>query len=249
MRLVVAGGTGCVGRFVVEAARGAGHEVGVISRATGTDLVSGTGLAEALQGADAVIDVSNYLGVSRSKSMQFFATATGNLLAAGAKAGVGHHVALSIVGIDRVPLGYYAGKLRQEEVLAGGDVPWTVLRATQFHEFPAQFLARLKGPLVAVPRMRSATVAAREVAEHLLELAAGPAMGRAPDLAGPQVHQMADLIRRLVRALGQRRLVLPVRLPGRAGAGMAGGGLLPTGAGPRGRQTFDEWLAEYVTAR
>jgi uncharacterized protein YbjT (DUF2867 family) len=214
----------------------------VVSRSRGADLVTGTGLDDALRGADAVVDVANTTSPGRSRAIGFFTVTTGNLLAAGVRAGVGHHVALSIVGVDRVPLGYYAGKLRQEELVAAGPVPWTVLRATQFHEFPAQFLARVKGPVVPVPRMRSATVAAREVAERLVALAAGPASGRVPDLGGPEVHDMPDLTRRMVRALGQRRLVVPVRVPGRVGREMRDGGLLPSGDAATGRQTFDEWL-------
>lgn len=249
MRLAVAGGTGVVGRLVVDAARAAGHEVAVISRARGVDLVSGTGLDEAVRRADAVVDVANILSPSRSQAAGFFTATTSNLLAAEVRAGVGHHVALSIVGVDRVPLGYYAGKLRQEELIAAGPVPWTVLRATQFHEFPTQLLNLLKGPLVPVPRMRSATVAAREVAERLVALAAGPASARVPDLGGPQVHDMPDLARRVVRALGQRRLVVPVRLPGRVGRQIRGGGLLPVGQALTGRETFDEWLCGYGGGR
>jgi uncharacterized protein YbjT (DUF2867 family) len=245
MRIAVAGGTGVVGRYVVQAARAAGHETVVISRSAGVDLVTGTGLADALKGADAVIDVSNTTSLSPSKAVQFFSTVTSHLLAAEASAAVRHHVALSIVGIDRVPTGYYAGKLRQEELIKGGPVPWTVLRATQFHEFPAQLLDRIKGPVVPVPAGPAATVAAREVAGHLLALATGPALGHAPELAGPEVHGLPALVRQLMPVAGRRGLVVPVRLPGRTGQLTARGALLPAGPGPRGQQTFAEWLAEY----
>lgn len=193
MRIAVAGGTGLVGRYVVEAARAAGHQTVVISRSAGVDLLTGTGLAAALDGADVVIDVSNTATLSRAKSVRFFETVTGQLLAAEAGAGVRHHVALSIVGVDRVPVGYYAGKLRQEALIETGLVPWTVLRATQFHEFPAQQLARVKGPVVPVLEAPAATVAAREVAGHLLALATGPAQGHVPDLAGPETHSLSSL--------------------------------------------------------
>jgi uncharacterized protein YbjT (DUF2867 family) len=244
MKIAVAGGTGLTGRLVVHAAEAAGHDVTVISRARNVDLVSGSGLDAALRGIDVVIDVSNTAGFSAKQSIGFFAAATRNLLAAEVATGVGHHVALSIVGIDRVSSGYNAGKLRQEELIAAGSVPWTVVRATQFHEFPAQLLAAMKGPVVFVPRMRSATIAAREVAEHLVEVAAGPALGRGAEMSGPEVHEMPDLARRLLRARRQRRLVVPVRVPGRAGALMARGGLLPTGSSLVGKQTFDTWLLE-----
>ena len=249
MRIAVAGGTGVVGRYVVEAVRAAGHETVAISRSAGVDLVTGTGLADALKGADAVIDVSNTTSLSPSKAVQFFSTATSHLLAAEADAGVRHHVALSIVGIDRVPTGYYAGKLRQEELIEAGPVPWTVLRATQFHEFPAQLLDRIKGPVVPVPAGPAATVAAREVAAQLLTLAVGPAVGQAPELARPEVHPLPALVRQVMRVAGRRGVVVPVRLPGRTGRLTARGALLPTGPGPRGQQTFAEWLADYSRAK
>ena len=242
MKIAIAGGTGVVGARVVEAAAAAGHEPVVLSRSRGVDLISGAGVTAAVDGAEAVIDVANVVALSRGKAVAFFGTETRNLLAASASAGVRHHVALSIVGIDRVRLGYYAGKLAQERLIAAGPVPWSVVRATQFHEFSGQLLARMKGPVAVVPRMQSATVAAWEVAEHLVAVAVGEPLGQATELAGPEVHDMADLARRVLRARGSRRRVLSLRLPGRAGAAMANGDLLPSGDCVRGTQTFDEWL-------
>ncbi|MFD9330694.1 SDR family oxidoreductase [Streptomyces sp. NPDC060065] len=248
MRIAVAGGTGLVGRCVVEAVAAAGQEPVVLARSRGVDLLSGgAGLDEAMEGVEAVIDVSNVTTMSAKKAVPFFDSVGRNLLDAGARAGVRHHVVLSIVGIDRVGHGYYQGKLRQEDVVKEGPTPWTVLRATQFHEFVEQILDRMPKPLAVVPRMRTQPIAAREVAQHLVKLALAPAQGMAPELAGPRVEQLVDMVRRLLRARQQRRLVLPVRLPGPAGAAMAGDGQLPTtGQGPRGSQTFDEWLAEHV---
>jgi uncharacterized protein YbjT (DUF2867 family) len=247
VHVAVAGGTGMVGTLVVAAAWRAGHTTTVLSRSHGVDLISGSGLADRLAGVDCVVDVANSPGISRTASVSFFQAATRNLLRAERDTGVGHHVALSIVGVDRVPSGYYAGKLAQEELIADGPVPWTVLRATQFHEFPSQLLRQLRGPgFLPVPKMRSATVAAAEVAHRLVEIVeSGIAAGFAPELAGPEVHEMPDLVRQLVRARGSRRPVLGVRIPGRAGAAMASGGLLPRTAAPRGRQTFAQWLSEY----
>lgn len=242
MRIAIAGGTGLVGTRVVLALRDAGHEPVVLARSRGVDITTGTGLDAALTGVEAVIDVSNVTTARRVRSVSFFAAGTGRLLAAGHRAGVRQHVALSIVGVDRVDFGYYAGKRRQEALVLAGPVPGSVLRATQFHEFPGQLLMRSRGPLALMPRMRIQPVAAREVAAELVALAGGPAQGMAPELAGPQVHELGDLARLLLRARGQHRHVVEVRLPGAAGRAAAGGALLPTGPGPRSGLTFEQWL-------
>jgi uncharacterized protein YbjT (DUF2867 family) len=246
-RIAVAGGTGVVGRHVVEALAAAGCEPVVLARSTGVDLAQGAGLDDALRGVRAVVDVSNVATQRRSVAVGFFTTATSALLAAGARAGVRHHVLLSIVGVDRVDTGYYAGKRAQEELVLAGDVPATVLRATQFHEFAEQVLAIAKGPVAPVPSMRVQPVAAREVGALLVELALAAPQGRAPELAGPEVHELTHLVRRLLRARGSRRLVLPLKGPTAASRAAVGGALLPTGPGPRGQQTFDEWLRASVS--
>jgi len=243
MRIAVAGGTGVVGRHVVDVATANGHQPVVLARSRGVNVVTGQGLDAALSGVQAVIDVSNVTTARRSPAMAFFTASTEHLLAAGERAGVGHHVALSIVGIDRVEYGYYQGKRRQEELVLASPRPTSVLRATQFHEFPGQVLAGTHGPLAPVPRMKIQPVAAREVAEALVALATGPPVGVAPELAGPEERQLVDLAQRLVRARGQRRWVLGFRLPGSAGRAMTTGGLLPQTAAPHGTQTFDQWLA------
>lgn len=236
MKIAVAGGTGVVGRHVVDVARERGHDVVVLARAEGVDLTTGAGLAERLVGVAAVVDVTSVATQKRAEAEEFFGAVTRHLQAAGAA----HVVALSIVGIDDVDTGYYAGKRLQERLLAEGDVPWSVLRATQFHEFAEQALHFVRvGPFSLVPRMLSQPVAAREVAEALVDLAETGPSGRVPDLAGPERHDMVDLARRV--AAGRR--VVPVRVPGQAGRAMRSGALCPTGDGPRGRITFDAWLA------
>jgi uncharacterized protein YbjT (DUF2867 family) len=241
-KVAVAGGTGFAGRWVTERIRDAGGDPVVLARSTGFDLTTGDGLDEALRGVSTVIDVTNTLAFSARKSVAFFEAVTRNLLAAAQRAGVAHFVALSIVGIDRVPLGYYAGKVRQEELVLSGPVPCSVLRATQFHEFADRTLRQQPGPFTLVPKMLCQPIAAREVAGALVELAAGAPAGRVPDIAGPQQHTMADMVRRLARARGARRLVIPFRVPGAAGKAALSGGLVPDQAGPRGVVTFDEWL-------
>ena len=138
MKIAVAGGTGVAGRWTVEALRAGGHEVIVIARSAGTDLVTGDGLDAALAGVDAVIDATNVASSGKRASSEFFEATARTLMRTAAVAGVRHIVALSIIGIDRVPYGYYQGKLRQEKVLQESPVPVSILRAAQFHEFPGQ---------------------------------------------------------------------------------------------------------------
>jgi uncharacterized protein YbjT (DUF2867 family) len=241
MRIAVAGGTGCIGRLIVETVRAGGDSPVILARSVGVDLTTGKGLAEALAGVTAVIDASNVVTTRKKKAVAFFEAAGSKLLAAEERAGVAHHVVLSIVGCDRVDLGYYFGKRRQEELALAGPVPATVLRTTQFHEFAAQMLER-GGPFPLAPKMLCQPVAAREAAEALVAIARAEPRGLAPELAGPQPEDMPDMIRRLIRARGGRGRALAIRLPGAAGKAMAGGALLPRGEGPRGTQTFAQWL-------
>jgi uncharacterized protein YbjT (DUF2867 family) len=248
VKIAVAGGTGWVGRLITAHVRARGHVPVVLARSGGVDLTSGAGLDDALAGVTAVIDASNVVTASAATSIAFFEAATAHLTAAGQRAGVAHYVALSIVGCDRVDFPYYLGKRRQEELALAGPVPASVLRTTQFHEFAAQMLERSPGPFAFVPKMLTQPVAAAEVARALVSLAlAGPA-GLAPELAGPERQPLPDLVRALVRARGGGQLVVGLRLPGAVGKAMAGGALLPAGPGPRGTQTFGQWLAGAVPA-
>ncbi|WP_408898926.1 SDR family oxidoreductase [Nocardioides sp. R1-1] len=242
-RIAVAGGTGLVGALVVEEVRRSGATPVVIARSRGIDLTDGTGLAEALAGVDAVVDASNVETLSGARSVAFFEAATGQLLRAGAEAGVRHHVALSIVGCDRVDLPYYRGKRRQEELVAAGPVPWSVLRATQFHEFAAQLVQRSPRPLALAPRMRSQPVAAAEVAAALVAAVLGEPAGLLPDLGGPRPEDTGRMVRDVVRTRGPRRLVVPLPMVGRVGRQVRAGGLLPGEGATLGTQTFDAWLA------
>lgn len=241
MRVAVAGGTGLIGRMVVDGLRSCGDTAVVVARSAGVDLLTGAGLDHALAGVEAVIDVSNVVTTRRATAVRFFGTATRALLAGGQRAGVTHHIVLSIVGVDRVPWGYYEGKRHQEQLALEGSVPATVLRSTQFYEFADQMLQR-GGPVVLVPKMLTQAIAAPEVASALAALIHAGPQGLAPELAGPEQLRMPDMVRRLARARGVRRPVVAVRLPGQAGRAMAAGGLLPRGDGPRGTQTFAQWL-------
>jgi uncharacterized protein YbjT (DUF2867 family) len=244
MRIAVAGGTGHVGSHVADVARERGHDVVVLTRGRGTDLVAGEGVARALVGVGVVIDVTSTTTLDSARSVAFFEAVTRTLLAADVEAGVGHHVALSIVGVESAPEGYYAGKLAQERLVRNGPVPWTIVRATQFHEFAEQIYERAKiGPVHVAPSMRTQPIAAREVAEHLVGLAEGPPAGRAPDLGGPREERLVDMVRALARRRGSRAWIPAVPLAGATGRAQRGGALLPGPDAVRGTQTYAEWLA------
>lgn len=239
MRIAVAGGSGAVGAMVVADARSRGHEVRVLARSEGVDLRGGAG--PDLEGTDAVIDV---LSTTGRDAASFFEETTRTLCAAEQRAGVAHHLALSIVGIDRAPHGYYAGKLAQEQAVATSGVPWTVLRATQFHEFAEQMLTRARlGPLQLAPRMRTQPIAAREVAARLVDLAERAPAGRAPDLAGPREEWLPRMVRACALAHGRRMPIPAVALPGPFGRAMRDGSLLAGPGAALGEETFDEWLS------
>ena len=242
MKIAVAGGTGVVGSYVVEHVRASGHEPVLLTRSVGVDLMTGAALEETLAGVEAVIDVLSVETQSAARATGFFETTSRHLLAAGQGVGVRHHVALSIVGIDEVPMGYYRAKVAQERVVGEGRVPWTVLRATQFHEFAGQVLRRMgAGPVALVPAMLCQPVAADEVAARLVDLALGEPMGRAPDLGVPERRSLVAMARAVVGATGQRRLVVPLRIPGVAGRAIREGALCPYD-GTRGAVGFEDWL-------
>lgn len=250
MRIAVAGATGAVGRHVVAAAEARGHDILALTRRAGHDLEAGTGLAGALDGVDAVIDVTGVRTTSTRRARGFFTAVTSHLLAAERDAGVGHHVALSIVGIDGADAAYYAGKLAQERLVERGTVPFTILRAAQFHEFAEQMVERASlGRFTFVPTAPIRPVAAREVGSHLVRLAeAGPA-GRSRDLTGPRDERLADMVRRMSAFDGVRRRVLEFPLPGAFGRTTASGALRGGDDAIRGRIDFDAWLRSGDHAR
>lgn len=243
MKIAVAGGTGTVGRHVVDLAKQRGHEVVGLSRAEGVDLVSGRGLDAALRGIHTVIDVAGTNTTSTKKAVDFFTSASQNLLAAERRAEVKHHVVLSIVGIDKATSGLYAGKLVQEDTVRHGDIPWTLLRSTQFHEFVQLVLKTASaGPVVVVPKMFTQPVAAREVAEALVAAAEAGPRGRITDLGGPRMEELDGMVRAYLARTGRRGTVVEIPLPGPMGKAMRSGALIPAPGAAVGRQTFREWL-------
>lgn len=244
MKIAIAGGTGTVGRHVVEAAREAGHEPIVLTRSTGVDITTGAGLADVIRGAGAVIDLANMTTTSAKKSTRFFEAATGNLLAAERETGVGHHVALSIIGAAKAPAGYNAGKAAQERLIMAEPGRWSLLRGSQLHEFVPQLLSQGRlGPLQLVPIMRIQPVSAAEVGAELVAIAEAGPSGLVADLAGPREETFGGLARRYLAATGTPRRVVSYPFPGKYGRALRDGTLLPGKDARRGRQTFDEWLA------
>lgn len=245
MRIAVLGGTGLMGRLVVAEAEAAGHDVVIAARSTGVDISTGAGLAEALAGVDAVVDVSDHFTNSAQKAVAFFEAAAQNIAAAENAAGVKHHVVLSIVNCDDPRLkafGYYQGKAAQERAVVASGIPFTILRSTQWFEFGEKTVSLLGfGPLALVPRMRSKPVAAMTVAKALVQAVDKGPSGRAADLAGPEVLEIPDMTRKILRRRGARKWLIPISMPG-AGKAMRTGALLPgtdsISAGP----TLDEWL-------
>jgi uncharacterized protein YbjT (DUF2867 family) len=243
VKIAVAGGTGLVGRRTVEAVRRFGHDPLVLARSAGVDLTTAVGLAAALAGVDAVIDVTNTPSVDTDQVRAFFATVTGRLLAAEHHAGVPHHVVLSIVGLDRVPdQGQYAGKREQERLALSGPVPVSVVRATQFFDFAAQVVGwTRRGQSAALAPLLLQPVAVTDVADVLVEVAVGEPVNGICELAGPETQDLVDMARRTLAARGEFLRLIPT-WRGRYGVEMAGEVLLP---GPDARiapTTFDHWL-------
>jgi uncharacterized protein YbjT (DUF2867 family) len=223
--------------------RRVGHDPVVLARSVGVDLTSGAGLAAALDGVDAVIDVTNTPGGRTEQVRAFFATATGHLLAAGHEMGVRHHVVLSIVGLDRIPdRGHYAGKREQERLALSGRVPASVVRATQFFDFAAQMVGwGRQGRSAVLPPLLVQPVAVTDVAEVLVEVAVGEPGTGIRELAGPETQDLVDMARRTLTARGESLRLIPT-WRGRYGVEMAGEVLLP---GPDARiapTTFEDWL-------
>jgi uncharacterized protein YbjT (DUF2867 family) len=253
---LVTGGTGTVGRHVVAGLVAAGEQVRVLSRraaprspmpdgvtlVTG-DLLTGDGVGASMPGVGTIVHCA-----SSPRTRGGEVRATSHLIEAARTLPMPPHlVYISIVGVDRVPLRYYGEKLATENLIRRCGLPWTVLRATQFHDLVAIVLDRLaRSPLVPVPARTSVQpVDAAEVAQRLIALVSGPPLGRVDDMGGPQMRSVADLARTYFAATHRRRLVVSMRFPGAAARGYERGGHLAPGNAV-GRVTFEEYLARRV---
>jgi uncharacterized protein YbjT (DUF2867 family) len=245
MKFVVIGGTGLIGTKVVNNLRERGHEVVAASPSSGVNTITGEGLAAAVAGADVVVDVSNSPAWEDGPVMDFFTTSTTNLLAAEKAAGVRHHVALSVVGADRLPeSGYMRAKVAQENLIKSGGIPYTVLRATQFFEFLGSIAAAgADGNTIHLPTALLQPVAAEDVAAAVTDVAVGKPQNGIVDLAGPEAVPFADIVRRYLKAKGDAREVVPDRQARYYGAALAERSLVPAGSSRTGSLDLEHWLA------
>jgi len=250
MKIAVAGGTGRIGRHIVDVLTVRGHEVVAMSRSSGVDVISGEGLANALVGVQTIVDAANGPPTpDQAAATEFFTTASRKLQEAGARAGVQSIFVVSIIGVDRFTAGYMAAKVAHENAMRSGPVPVRILRAAQFHELIPQFIEwGRKGDVSYVPTMRAQLVAARAAAEVAADMVTDPAVTAADGLpfaevAGPRPEDVADAAARYVARRGGG-----VRIEGVVNAGdpdlavYASGALLPAPEARLVGPTFDEWL-------
>ncbi|MEU8591547.1 SDR family oxidoreductase [Streptomyces sp. NPDC048664] len=209
MKIAVIGGTGLIGSQVVEILKEAGHDAVPHSLSTGVNVITGEGLEEAVAGADTVVNLTNSPAFDDT-SLAFFRTSMDHLLAACEKGRVRHVVILSIVGVDQVPaLDYYRAKVLQEDVLAAGPIPYSIVRATQFMEFVGAVMdATTEGDTVRLPRTPLQPIAAADVARAVADVALGAPLGGVLDIAGPEVFPLDELGRLTLAARGDGRTVV-----------------------------------------
>jgi uncharacterized protein YbjT (DUF2867 family) len=248
MRVAVTGGTGTLGREVVRELELRGYDVRALSRSTGVDLTSGQGLDAALEGIDVVVDAAN--GGPRAKPAEaVLVHGTRRLLAAEAAAGVSHHVAISIVGVDRARYAYNRLKLEQEALVRHGTVPWTIVRATQFHSYVDGMLSSAaRFGVLPAARIPLQPVDVREVGVVLADTAEAEASGEITQFAGPEILTLRELARQWRDAVERHPTLVRVPLPGEVGRELRDGALTNPGAWT-GRRTFGAYLRErYASA-
>ncbi|HEX5621833.1 MAG TPA: SDR family oxidoreductase [Solirubrobacteraceae bacterium] len=244
MKIVVVGGHGLAGSKIVDHLGEQGHDVVSASRRTGVDAVAADGLAEALDGAEVVVDACNSPSFADDAVMEFFTTSTRNILAAGQAAGVGHHLALSVVGCDRlVGSGYMRAKVAQEQLVTVGPLPYTIVRATQFFTFiPAIADAATAGDTVRLPSARFQPVATEDLARSVDAIAMGSAVNGIVEVGGPEPFRIDALIRQALSARHDPRRVVVDPDARYFGAELAPGSLMPGELAQLGEMRFADWL-------
>lgn len=245
MKIVVIGGSGLIGKKLVANFRGRGHEAVPASPSSGVNTLTGEGLAEAFSGAQVVVDVSNSPSWEDAAVMEFFDKSTRNALAAEAVAGVGHHVALSVVGADRMTdSGYMRAKINQEKLIEAGAVPYSIVRATQFFEFLGGIAeSGAEGDTVRLSTAPMQPLAADDVAAALADVALGAPLSGMVEVAGPERMSIAEYVGRYLAASGDKRTVVADPKAPYFGAKMDDRGIAP-GANPRlGSTRFEDWFS------
>lgn len=250
MKIVVIGGTGLIGSKVVTKLTAQGHEAVAASPNTGVNTITGEGLAEVLAGASVVIDVSNSPSFEAADVLKFFETSTGNLLAAEAAAGVTHHVALSIVGLERAPEnGYFRAKLAQENLIKQSSIPYSIVRATQFFEFFKGIAdTSVVGNAVHIAPVLFQPIAAEDVASAVARVATGSALNGTTEIAGPEQFRFDEFIRQGLSARNDSREVVTDPHAPYFGAELNEGTLVPAGEAQLGQIHFKDWLEQSAIA-
>ncbi|MBP2707882.1 SDR family oxidoreductase [Microbispora sp. RL4-1S] len=246
MKIVVIGGTGLIGSKLVAKLREHGHEAVAASPNTGVNTLTGEGLAEALAGASTVVDVSNSPSYEPEAVMEFFRTSTGNLLAAEAAAGVGHHVALSVVGTERMPEnGYFAAKIAQEQLIVSSPIPFSIVHATQFFEFARGIAddATVEGKVHMAP-VRFQPIAGDEVAQAVGRVAVGSPLKGRTEVAGPEQTRMDEFFRQALAAWGDPREVVTDPQAQYFGAVPGERTLVPDDGATLGTIRYLDWLKQ-----
>lgn len=245
MKIVVIGGTGLIGSKLVTLLAADGHEAVAASPGTGVNTLTGDGLADVLTGADVVVDVSNSPSFEAAAVLEFFTTSTGNLLAAEAVAGVRHHVALSVVGTQRLPdSGYFRAKIAQEELIESSPIPYSLVHATQFFEFVGGIVdSATDGSTVRLAHVLIQPMAADDVAAALRDVAVGAPTNARVDIAGPERFRLDDLGRRFLAAHDDAREVVTDPAATYFGAVLQEDTLVPLGDATLGTTTFEGWSA------
>jgi uncharacterized protein YbjT (DUF2867 family) len=251
MKIVVIGGTGLIGSKVVANLAAQGHDAVPASPGTGVNTLTGEGLAGALADADVVVDVSNSPSFEDAAVLEFFETSTRNILGAEAAAGVGHHVALSVVGTERLAeSGYMRAKIAQEKLIKKSSIPYTIVHATQFFEFAARMADEAsEGDTVRVPPVLIQPMAADDVAAALCNVALAAPVNNTIEIAGPQPLRIADFVRERLRSVGDQRVVIADPQARYFGAQLSERALLPGDGAQLGPTRFDDWLSQQAPSR
>jgi uncharacterized protein YbjT (DUF2867 family) len=246
MKAVVIGGTGLIGSKVVKNLRDMGHEALAASPDSGVNTITGAGLREALKGASVVVDVSNSPSFEDKAVMTFFETSTRNLLAAEAEAGVGHHVALSVVGTDRLPdSGYLRAKLAQETLIKSSSVPYSIVHATQFFEFVKRIADEAtQGDTVRLAPVLIQPIAASEVAAAVASISVGTPLNATVEVAGPEQVRFDVLIQRGLKARNDPRKVVADPHARYFGTELSERSLVAGSAARLGKIRFEDWLSQ-----